>query len=160
MTNGTDTIIIYVDADACPVKAEVYKVAQRHGLKVLVVANSYIQTPRDPMIERIVVSASPDAVDNWIVARLTAGSIVITADVPLASRSIKAGAAAVASNGRPFSDNSIGMTLATRNLMRELRESGTLTRGPKPFTPRDRSTFLSALDLTVMRLKRKFSDRR
>jgi Uncharacterized BCR, YaiI/YqxD family COG1671 len=83
------TIIIYVDADACPVKAEVYKVAQRHGLKVLVVANSYIQTPRDPMIERIVVSASPDAVDNWIVARLTAGSIVITTDVPLASRSIK-----------------------------------------------------------------------
>jgi uncharacterized protein YaiI (UPF0178 family) len=160
MTNGTDTIIIYVDADACPVKAEVYKVAQRHGLKVLVVANSYIQTPRDPMIERIVVSASPDAVDNWIVARLTAGSIVITADVPLASRSIKAGAAAVASNGRPFSDNSIGMTLATRNLMHELRESGTLTGGPKPFTPRDRSTFLSALDLTVMRLKRKFSDRR
>jgi uncharacterized protein len=160
MTNGTDTIIIYVDADACPVKAEVYKVAQRHGLKVLVVANSYIQTPRDPMIERIVVSASPDAVDNWIVARLTAGSIVITTDVPLASRSIKAGAAAVASNGRPFSDNSIGMTLATRNLMRELRESGTLTGGPKPFTPRDRSTFLSALDLTVMRLKRKFSDRR
>ena len=150
-----NAITIYVDADACPVKEEIYRVAARYGLKVFIVANSFIQTPRDPMVERSVVGALPDAVDDWIAARVSPGSIVITADVPLAARSIKAGADVVAPNGRSFTESSIGMAVATRNLMQELRESGIVTGGPNSFSSRDRSTFLSALDLAVVRLKRR-----
>jgi uncharacterized protein YaiI (UPF0178 family) len=152
-------ITIYVDADACPVKAEVYRVAERHALKgvalkVLVVSNSPIAVPRDPMIERVVVGAGMDAADDWIAERAQRGDVVITADVPLASRSIKAGAEAVAPSGRPFTEDSIGMTLATRNLMSDLRSAGAITSGPKPFEPRDRSRFLSALDQALVRLAR------
>jgi uncharacterized protein len=152
-------ISLYIDADACPVKNEVYRVAERHALKgiaikVIVVTNSPIAVPRDEMIERVVVGAGMDEADNWIAERAGQGSIVVTADVPLASRCVKTGAAVIAPNGRVFSEDSIGMTLATRNLMDSLRSSGEITSGPKPFAPRDRSSFLSALDQAIVRLTR------
>ena len=147
-------ITIYVDADACPVKNEVYRVAERHGVKVIVVSNSPIAVPRDPLIERVVVASGMDEADNYIAARAIHGDIVITADIPLASRCVKAGAAAIAPNGRAFTEESIGMTLATRNLMDSLRSAGEITSGPKAFAPRDRSSFLSALDQAIVRLKR------
>jgi uncharacterized protein len=145
---------IYVDADACPVKAEVYRVAERYGVKVFVVSNSMMVIPRDPMIERVIVSDGFDAADDWIAERVGRGDIVVTADVPLASRCVKAGAACIAPNGRAFTDASVGMALATRNLMQDLRAAGEITGGPKPFSPRDRSAFLSALDQAIVRLKR------
>lgn len=148
------SILIYVDADACPVKNEVYRVAERYGLKVFVVSNSPIAIPREPWIERVVVSGDMDAADHWIAERAIPGDIVITADVPLASRCVKAGAVVIAPNGKPFDESSIGMTLATRNLLHELRSAGEVTGGPRPFNPRDRSQFLSALDRAVVRLKR------
>jgi uncharacterized protein YaiI (UPF0178 family) len=154
-------IALYIDADACPVKQEVYRVAERHALKgtalkVFVVTNSPIAVPRDmgDLLERVVVGAGMDEADNWIAARAGAGAIVITADVPLASRAVKAGAEAIAPNGRAFTADSIGMTLATRNLMDSLRSAGEITGGPKPFSPRDRSSFLSALDQAIVRLTR------
>jgi hypothetical protein len=170
-------IALFIDADACPVKQEVYRVAERHALKgtalkVFVVSNSPIAVPRDIfiggrpdakpgstfagrlLIERVVVGAGMDEADNWIAERAGAGAIVITADVPLASRVVKAGAEAIAPNGRAFTADSIGMTLATRNLMDSLRSAGEITGGPKPFSPRDRSSFLAALDQTIVRLKR------
>jgi len=153
--NAPKPIEIYVDADACPVKTEIYRVAERHGLKVYVVSNSPIAVPREPWIERVVVGAGMDAADDWIAERAGWGDVVITADVPLASRGVKAGAAVIAPNGKPFDENSIGMTLATRNLLHELRGAGEITGGPKPFTPRDRSEFLSALDRAIVRIKRK-----
>lgn len=145
---------IIIDADACPVKDEVYRVAARHKLRVLIVANSYMQVPRDPMIERILVPAGMDAADNWIADHATARDVVITADVPLAARCVKVGAAVVGPNGREFTPSSIGMALATRNLMQDMRDAGATTRGPKPFSPRDRSTFLSTLDTILVRLKK------
>jgi hypothetical protein len=148
------SITIYIDADACPVKNEVYRVAARHGIKVIVVSNSPIAVPRDPLIERVVVAAGLDEADNWIAGRAASGDIVITADIPLASRCVKAGAVAIAPNGRVFTEDSIGMTLATRNLMDSLRSAGEITGGPKAFSPRDRSSFLSALDQAIVRLKR------
>ena len=152
-------IALFIDADACPVKQEVYRVAERHALKgtalkVYVVTNSPIAVPRDPMIERVVVGSGMDEADNWIAGRVGAGAIVITADVPLASRAVKAGAEAIAPNGRAFTADSIGMTLATRNLMDSLRSAGEITGGPKPFSPRDRSSFLATLDQAIVRLKR------
>src|SRR5271155_1031486 len=152
-------ISLLIDADACPVKQEVYRVAERHllkgvAIKVYVVSNSPIAVPRDEMIERVVVGAGMDEADNWIAERAGRGAIVITADVPLASRCVKAGAAVIAPNGKAFTADSIGMTLATRNLMDSLRSAGEITSGPKPFQPRDRSNFLSALDRTIVRLKR------
>ena len=152
-------ISIYIDADACPVKQEVYRVAERHALKgaalkVFVVTNSPITVPRYEMIERVVVGAGMDEADHWIAERAGAGDIVITADVPLASRCVKAGAEVIAPNGRAFTKDSIGMTLATRNLMDSLRSAGEITSGPKPFTPHDRSSFLAALDQAIVRLKR------
>ena len=152
-------IAIYIDADACPVKQEIYRVAERHALKgvalkVFVVSNAPIAVPRDEMIERVVVGGGMDEADNWIAERARAGDIVITADVPLASRCVKAGAEAIAPNGRAFTTDSIGMTLATRNLMDLLRSAGEITSGPKPFSPRDRSSFLSALDAAIVRLTR------
>jgi uncharacterized protein YaiI (UPF0178 family) len=147
-------IEIFVDADACPVKDEVYRVAARHGLKTYVVANSFMRIPRDPAIEQVVVGADPDAADDWIATRVGPASIVVTSDIPLASRCIKAGAEVLTSTGRRFTEDSIGMALATRNLMDHLRSSGEVTGGPKAFSPRDRSNFLSALDSAVVRLKR------
>ena len=148
------TITIYVDADACPVKQETYRVAERHGLKVYVVSNSGVAVPRDPLIERVVVPQGPDAADDWIAERAGQGAVVITADVPLAARAVKSGAAVLAPNGKEFSESSIGNVLATRNLLDALRSAGEVTGGPKPFAPRDRSQFLESLERAVMRLKR------
>jgi uncharacterized protein YaiI (UPF0178 family) len=145
---------IYVDADACPVKDEVYRVAARHGVAVSVVANGLIRVPTDPLIERIAAGTGPDAADNWIAERAGAGDIVITADIPLASRCVKAGAEVIAPNGRPFTEEAIGMTLAVRNLMHDLRSAGEVTGGPRPFSPRDRSAFLATLDQAIRRLQR------
>lgn len=150
----TRPILVYVDADACPVKAEIYKVAERHRLEVFVVANAPIAVPREPWIHRVVVGEGLNVADDWIAERVSRGDIVITADIPLADRAVKAGADVIAPNGKPFSPDSIGMALATRNLMEDLRSAGAITGGPRPFSPRDRSTFLSALDLAIVRLKR------
>lgn len=145
---------IYVDADACPVKDEIYKVAERHGLPVSIVAGGFIRVPQHPLIERIAAGSGMDAADDWIAERARDGDIVITADIPLASRCVKAGATVIAPNGKPFTEQSIGMTLAMRNLMTDLRSSGEITGGPRGFTPRDRSTFLSALDSAIRRIAR------
>jgi hypothetical protein len=150
-------IRIFVDADACPVKPEIYKVAERYGLKVLVVANSFMNVPREPTIERVIVSEGPDVADNWIVERAGQTDIVITADIPLAGRCVKNGATVIGPTGKPFDDNSIGMVLATRDLMTGLRSAGVVTRGPPPLSRQDISRFLSALDLAVTRLKRKLN---
>ena len=154
MTEPTSSIRILVDADACPVKDEIYKVAARHSLPVTIVAGGFIRVPQDPMIERIAAGPGMDAADDWIAERADARSIVITADIPLASRCVKAGSAVIAPNGKPFTEQSIGMTLAMRNLMHDLRSSGDITGGPAPFKPSDRSAFLSALDTAIRRLQR------
>lgn len=155
MSTPNNTIRLYIDADACPVKAEIYRVAERYGIHVFVVSNSYIAAPREPFIERIVVDRGPDAVDDWIAERAAPGCVVITADIPLASRCVKAGANVIAPSGRILDDDAIGMALATRNLMDDLRSAGQITSGPKAFQPRDRSRFLSNLDLAVTQLKRR-----
>jgi len=152
-------ISIYIDADACPVKQEIYRVAERHAgkgtaLKVFVVSNSPIAVPRDGFVERVVVGAAMDEADNWIAERAKRGDIVVTADVPLASRCVKSAAEVIAPNGKRFTEDSIGNMLATRNLMDSLRSAGAMTGGPKPFAPRDRSSFLSALDQAIVRLTR------
>ena len=147
-------IRIYVDADACPVKDEIYKVAARHGLPVSVVANGFIRVPQDPLIECVAAGSAPDAADDWIAQRAGARDIVVTADIPLASRCVKAGAQVIAPTGKPFTADSIGMSLAMRDLMTDLRSAGEVTGGPRPFAPRDRSAFLSALDQAVRRLQR------
>jgi uncharacterized protein len=154
-------ISLFIDADACPVKQEVYRVAERHTgkgvhLKVFVVSNAPIAVPRDmgELIERVVVGSGMDEADNWIAERAKECDVVITADVPLASRCVKTGAAVIAPNGKPFTTDSIGMTLATRNLLDSLRSAGEITGGPKPFGPRDRSAFLAALDQAIVRLVR------
>ena len=154
MTDTPIPIRIYVDADACPVKDEVYRVAGRHRLPVFVVTNSFIRVPQDPLIERIAVAAGPDAADDWIAERGDAGAIVITADIPLASRCVKAGAAVIGPTGRGFTEESIGMALAVRDLMTDIRSAGETTSGPRPFSPRDRSAFLSALDQAIRRIQR------
>ena len=145
---------IYLDADACPVKAEVYRVAERHGVTVQVVSNAIIALPREDWIKRVVVGAELDAADDWIAERAGPGDIVVTADVPLAGRCVKAGATVIGPNGRVFTEAAIGMAVATRNLMTELREAGAVTGGPKPFSKEDRSRFLSALHEAIERLKR------
>lgn len=154
MAENAKTIVIHVDADACPVKNEVYRVAERHGVPVYVVANKPIAVPREGAVTRVVVGGAPDEADNWIAARAAPGAIVVTADVPLASRCVKSGAVVFAPNGRAFTEASIGMALATRDLLHELRAAGEPTGGPKAFTPRDRSSFLAALDLAIVRLAR------
>ena len=154
MNHTTTSLRIFVDADACPVKDEIYKVAARYTLPVTVVAGGFIRVPQDPLIERVAAGSGMDAADNWIAERANAASIVITADVPLASRCVKAGAAVIAPNGRAFTEDSIGMTLAVRNLMHDLRSSGEVTGGPAPFKPSDRSAFLSALDQAIRRKQR------
>jgi len=154
MTKPAPPIRIYVDADACPVKDEVYRVAARHRLPVVVVAVGFIRVPQDPLIERVAAGTNPDAADDWIAERVGKTDIVITADVPLAGRCVKSGATVIAPNGRPFTEDSMGMTLAVRNLMHDLRSAGEVTGGPRPFTPRDRSAFLSALEEAIRRLQR------
>ena len=150
----TNVIQIFVDADACPVKPEIYRVAERHAIRVFVVANSFMNVPREPWIERVIVSDGFDAADDWIAERAARGAIVITGDIPLADRCIKAGADVIGHTGKPFTDASIGMALATRDMMEDLRAMGAASGGPRPFAPKDRSAFLQALDLAIQRLKR------
>ena len=153
----TPAIRIFVDADACPVKAEVYRVAERYGLKVFVVANSFMNVPRSDLIERVIVSEGPDIADNWITERAGENDIVITADIPLAGRCVRNKATVIGPTGKPFTDDSIGIALATRDLLTDLRSAGATTRGPPPLSRQDISRFLSALDLAVTRLQRKLS---
>ena len=150
-------IRIFVDADACPVKPEIYKVAERYGLKVFVVANAFMNVPRSDMIERVIVPEGPDIADNWIAERAGASDIVITADIPLAGRCVRNQATVIGPTGKPFTEDSIGMVLATRDLMTDLRSAGATTRGPPPLSRQDISRFLSALDLAVTRLRRKLN---
>ena len=147
-------IRILVDADACPVKEEVYRVARRYGLKTYVVSNGWMQVPREALIEQVVVDAGPDVADDWIAERAGAGDVVVTADMPLAGRCVAAGAAVLAPDGREWTPANIGAALATRNLMTDLRSAGLETRGPKPFGAKDRSAFLSALDRVLGRIAR------
>jgi len=140
---------VFVDADACPVKDEVYKVALRYGLKTWVVANAFMQVPVSSRIERVIVEAGPDAADDWIAERVGPGDVVVTNDIPLADRALKAGAAAVSTTGKPFTTDSIGSAMAQRTLMEHLRSTGEITGGPRPFSRADRSAFLQALDRLV-----------
>jgi uncharacterized protein len=145
---------ILVDADACPVKEEIYKVAFRHGVPVTIVSNSPIRVPAHELIERVVVSDGFDAADDWIAERAGPGTICITADILLADRCLKAGSVVIASNGKPFTANSIGSAIATRAIMADLRAGGDAIGGPPPFAKADRSRFLSALDEAVVRGRR------
>lgn len=146
---------IFVDADACPVKDEVYRVAARYALTTFVVANAPIRVPRTPAIRFVMVDTGPDAADDWITARAGRRVIVVTADIPLADRCLKAGAAVLGFTGKAFTEQSIGMALAQRGLMERLRETGLATGGPRSFAPADRSRFLQALDEAVNRVKRR-----
>ena len=147
-------ITIFIDADACPVKDETYKVAARYGLKTFVVSNSFMQIPASPLIERVVVDAGPDIADDWIADRAVAGDIVITNDIPLADRVLKSGAAAIKPNGQPFTADSIGSALAQRSIMEHIRSTGEITGGPRPFDRADRSRFLQALDTAIQKSRR------
>ena len=146
---------IYIDADACPVKDEVYRVAQRVGLEVKVVADSWLRTPQDPRIEMVVVDAGPDAADDWIAERVSPPDIVITQDIPLAARVVKAGAEALSPKGAVWDENTVGSALATRDLMTDLRSAGMETGGPRAFAAADRSQFLQALDAAVNRARKR-----
>jgi uncharacterized protein len=145
---------IFVDADACPVKDEIYRVAGRYGLKTWVVTNGWLRVPDGELITRVVVSEGLDRADDWITERIGEGDIAITADVPLADRCVKRGARVIAPNGRPFTEESIGADLATRNLLTSLREAGEITGGGRPFTRQDRSRFLGALDTAIQAIRR------
>lgn len=147
-------IRILVDADACPVKEEIYKVAFRHAVPVTIVSNSPIRVPAHELISRMVVSDGFDAADDWIAERAGAGTVSITADILLADRCIKAGAEVISPNGKPFTASSIGSAVATRAIMADLRAGGDIVGGPPPFSKADRSRFLSTLDETLVRLKR------
>ena len=145
---------IFIDADACPVKQEVYRVAARYHLGVTLVANSWMRVPAEEGIVLHVVANELDEADNWIVANVTPHDIVITADVLLASRCIKAGAHAIGPTGQVFTEDNIGDVVATRNLLAELRGNGEITGGPAPFTKRDRSNFLQKLDQVIQMVRR------
>jgi len=145
---------LYVDADACPVKEEILRVATRHQLVTHYVSNSWMRLPESPLVRRVVVTEGPDVADDWIAERIQPGDIAITADIPLAARCLKAGAKAIGPTGKPFDNGSIGMALAMRDLQSHLRETGE-SRGFNPaFTPRDRSRFLEALENAVQAVKR------
>ena len=145
---------LYIDADACPVKDEVYRVADRYHLPVFVVCNSFIRTPGGPRITLMVVEEGPDVADDWIAERARPGDIVITADIPLAQRALAAGAQALHPAGRPFTPDNIGGALASRAVGEHLRSMGEITGGPRAFAPQDRSRFLQALDAAVVKARR------
>lgn len=145
---------IYVDADACPVKEEVYRVARRYGLGVTLVANSPQRIPGDESVTLVVVREGLDVADDWIAAHAREGDIVVTADIPLAARCLRNGARVIGTTGRPFTDDNVGAALATREILSELRGAGEITSGPPPFEKRDRSRFLQALDTAACRQPR------
>ena len=150
----SDTIRILVDADACPVKDEVYKVTLRHELPVTIVANSFLRVPQHRLITRIMVAEGPDVADDWIAERADAKAIVITSDILLAQRCLEQRARVLSPKGQAFTENSIGQQVATRAIMEGLRATGEQTSGPAAFTPADRSGFLSALEVEIQKLKR------
>ncbi len=146
---------IYVDADACPVKNEVYRVADRYQLEVTLVSNSRMRVPQSTRIKLEVVGDGFDEADDWIVDHIQEGDVVITADIPLAGRCITAGAEVLSNSGKRFTDDNIGQTLATRDLLTELRGAGEITGGPPPLTQRDRSEFLQKLDVVIQSIRRR-----
>ena len=146
--------VIYVDADACPVKDEAVRVAVRHDLALVFVSNAWMRLPEGPNVERVIVPEGPDAADDWIAERIGKGDIAITADIPLASRCLKAGAQTLGPTGKPFTDASIGMALAMRDLKQHLRETGESRGFNASFTAKDRSRFLQELEAAVQRVKR------
>ena len=145
---------VLVDADACPVKDEIYRVAHRHGVAVAVVSNDYMRVPIHPLVERVVVGAGFDAADDWIAERAGPATLVVTADILLADRCLKAGATVFAPTGKPFTADSIGVAVATRAILADLRAGGDIVGGPAPFSKADRSRFLQTLDAALTRLKR------
>jgi uncharacterized protein YaiI (UPF0178 family) len=144
-------VAIFVDADACPVKEEALRVAERHGLAIHYVSNSWMRLPDSPLVDRVVVAEGPDAADDWIAERAGKGDIVVTADIPLAARCLKRGAQGVGPTGKPFTDAGIGMALAMRDLSAHLRETGESKGYNAAFTRKDRSRFLEALEQAVQR---------
>ncbi len=145
---------IYVDADACPVKGEVLRVAERHGLTVHMVSNSGMRPTGSPLVRPVVVPEGPDAADDWIADHIGPGDIAITSDIPLAARCLEKDAQALGPTGKPFTKNSIGMALAMRDLHAHLRETGEMSGGGRSFSKRDRSDFLQALEVAVQAAKR------
>lgn len=145
---------IFIDADACPVKQEVYRVAKRYDLKVTLVANSWMRVPNEEWIVLKVVEGGIDAADDWIVEHVQSQDIVVTADIPLASRCIKEGACVIGPTGKPFTENNIGQAVATRDLLSELRGAGEMTGGPAPLKKSDRSRFLQQLDEVIQTIRR------
>ena len=148
-------IEIFIDADACPVKDEIYKVAGRYGLKTYVVSNAFMMIPASPLIERVIVDAGPDVADDWIAEHAAPGDVAITNDIPLAERVLKVGAHAIAPNGKPFTPDSIGAAIAQRALMEQLRSTGDILGGPRPFDRADRSRFLQTLDQVIKQERRR-----
>jgi uncharacterized protein YaiI (UPF0178 family) len=151
---GITVIKLYIDADACPVKNEVFRVARRHGLKVYLVSNSPMQIPPDALIEPIIVHEGFDAADDWIATHITETDIAVTADILLAARCLKKGARVLNPKGRVYNEDSIGDALANREFMAFLRDMGTITGGPPPFEPKDRSLFLQRLDELIHAIMR------
>jgi uncharacterized protein YaiI (UPF0178 family) len=150
---GSPVLDIYVDADACPVKEEIFRVARRYGLSVTLVSNSWMNTPESSWLRLVVVDKGVDVVDDWIADQVGRDDIVITGDIPLAWRCLKKGALALGNTGRPFTEDNIGDVLSTRDLLHDLREQGVITSGPKPFAPTDRSRFLQELDKMIVRIR-------
>lgn len=146
---------VFIDADACPVKDETYKVAQRYDLEVTLVCNSWMRTPPTGRVDIVVVGSGADEADDWIAERVTDGDIVITADIPLAARCLEKGASVLGTTGKPFTEDNIGDAVASRELMSQLRESGVITGGPAPIQKTDRSRFLQQLDLMVQAIRKR-----
>ncbi len=145
---------IYVDGDACPVKAEVLRVAERHGLTMHIVSNSGMRVAESPLIRRVIVAEGPDAADDWIADNIGDGDIAVTSDIPLASRCLKRGASVLGPTGKPFTDDSIGMALAMRDLNAHLRDTGEIKGYNASFSKQDRSRFLQALEQTIQAIRR------
>jgi uncharacterized protein len=146
---------VFVDADACPVKQEIYRVAKRYGLFVHLVANSRMRTPEEQWVTLVVVEGHLDAADDWIADHVGADDVVVTADIPLAARCLENGALVLGTTGRPFTEENIGDALATRDLLSDLRDAGTMIGGPPPFSKRDRSRFLQRMDEMIQSVKRR-----
>ena len=154
MSIAPPIIRIFVDADACPVKDEVVRVAERHGLAAVFVANSWMRLPTSPMVERRIVTAGPDAADDWIAEEIGATDICVTRDIPLADRCLKKGARALSPTGRTYTPDNIGMARAVRDLNAHLRETGDIRGGPPAFAKADRSRFLQELEQAVQGIRR------
>ncbi|MEP4032746.1 YaiI/YqxD family protein [Roseibium polysiphoniae] len=146
--------ILYVDADACPVKDEAIKLGERHRVEIKIVSNSWMRLPESDLVERVVVPEGPDVADDWIAERATTGDVVVTADVPLASRCVNTGALVISPNGKPFREDAMGMRLAMRNLNKHLREVGEIRESGPGFTKADRSRFLNQLETLMRAAKR------